>query len=1298
MFDEILRIYTYLVDKNSTDKNDELTNVSNSFDYTDYINKEKEYLNSASFKKDKEFWSELYKTIPEVATIPATQKSNSSSASCSANRLSFNISKTVNDRIVNFCKKNKISAYNFFMAIFAIYIGNIANASDFVIGTPILNRLNFADKHTMGMFVSTVPFRLNLDSNYSFNVFSQDIAQKTLSMLRHQRYPYQNLLESLRKNNPSIPNLYNIVLSYQITKLSCGNLKCSSDWIFNGTSADDLQIHIIDYDNTGSLDILYDYKTEKYSSNDISILHKRINNIIEQVLNNENINIYDIDILTPDEKFKILNLLNNTVSEYPREKNIVDLFEDQVERSPDSIALIFDNQKLTYKELNEKANQLAYYMLNHGMKGKETIGILINRSVELIVGLLAILKIGATYLPIDPEYPESRIKYILENSEASAVLLHTSTINSIDSSAYNSINIDLSSDIYNSKKTNNLGKSINPNDFAYIIYTSGSTGLPKGVIISHQNLTNFIFAMKTQINFAKNKVMVSVTTISFDIFGLELWCSLASGISLVLANKFDLSSPDLLRELCIKNKIKIIQTTPSRYNNLINNSKNLDYFAEFTDILVGGEPLPQKLLTNLKNITSAKIYNVYGPTETTIWSTIKNLSNAEAITIGKPLANTTCYILNKFNNMLPINTPGELFIGGDGVCPGYWKKEDLNKSKFTLSPFKSGETIYATGDLALIDKNYELIHLGRNDFQVKIRGYRIELEEIENKILSLPSIKSCVVLSNDGKSLSCYYVSRKEYSEAELSAYLMQSLPTYMIPSSFIKLESMPLTPNGKIDRKALPKASERQDLSLASTDTEQKISKALSSILRKRQLDINTPFLNLGLDSLSIIRLQTMLLQYNIILSTQDFYQYSTIKALAEKIDNKYNSIIENDDAKIPSEFRHHGNDLDASPNFTEFSGSLNNVFLTGSNGFLGIHVLHELLTSTNNSIYCLVRGRNLDHSTRRLIEAYASYFSDDLAVLIGKRVFIITGDVDKKNFGIDISLFNSYIDKFSTIIHTAAIVKHYGDFENFKNVNINGTENVANFAYSHKKKLIHISSISVSGNYLVKQDNRNLHFSENTLYIGQDYKSNVYVNSKFQAEQIVLSYMKKGLIAQIHRIGILAGRYSDGVFQSKIFENAFYNRIRAIILLGAISDTMLTQEIEFTPVDICAKAIVKLGDNTLCDNKVYHLLDNNLLKTSSLISELKALDYNINILSATEFNKYLHSISQKHDEFLAPIINDISSTSDNLLSLNYNFTVDINSKYTQLYLKHLDFKWPIVDNTYISKLLKYMRHVKFI
>lgn len=624
--------------------------------YLDYITSEQEYLNSEKFNKDKEFWNEIFKTVPEVATIPTFNSNENKSLNCRAKRKQFVIPKETMNLINDFCKENKASAFNFFMAVLSIYLSRVSSLDDFTIGTPILNRSNFKEKQATGMFISTVPFRVSINHELSFAEFLSNISADFSKIFRHQKYPYQYLLEDLRKKDSSIPNLYNILLSYQNVRSNkqTSDINYESSWVGNNFISDDIDIHLYDMNDTGDINIAYDYLISKYSIDDICSIHARFLYIINQVLENNDITLNEIEIVTPDEKKKILYDFNNTSADYPRDKTITQLFEEQVEKTPDNIAVVFEDQKLTYRELNQRANSLASYLRSQKIGRNDIVGIMVNRSLEMIISIVAVLKSGACYIPIDPEYPQDRIEYMLNNSNAKLLLTFKKLENKVTFD--NKLFVELDNELYNSNKDNLI--NINePDDLAYIIYTSGSTGKPKGVMLKHSNINNFIQGMCNVVDFNSEKTIVSVTTISFDIFVLESLLPLQRGLKIVVATENEQNDIRLFNALCLKNNVNIIQTTPSRFQVLISNLNELDYLEGITDILVGGESFPKMLLGKLHQLTHANIYDVYGPTETAVWSTVKNLTNESSITIGKPIANTRCYILDNNKNLLPTLTP-----------------------------------------------------------------------------------------------------------------------------------------------------------------------------------------------------------------------------------------------------------------------------------------------------------------------------------------------------------------------------------------------------------------------------------------------------------------------------------------------------------------------------------------------------------------------------------------------------------------------------------------------------------------
>ena len=883
---ELVSTYTSLINNQPT--------TLGSYSYVDHIIKEQEYMNSTHFVKDKEYWNNVFSSIPETATIPSINKKDLSPSDCVANRETFSFTDELSNNIYKFCTENKISAYNFFMAIYSIYISRVSNLNDFVIGTPILNRANYADKNTFGMFVSTVPLRIDMQNSNSFIDFLQYISQSCMSMLRHQKYPYQNILEDLRKKDSSIPNLYNIVLSYQITKTDSDTISCTSHWVFNGNSSDDLQIHIADYNDSGCFNILYDYKTSKYSNLEISSIHNRICHIIEQVLNNKNILVDDIEIVTEQEKYQLLYEFNNTKTDYPKDKTVIELFEEQVEKTPDNIAVVFEDQKLTYRELNEKANQLARYLIEQGAKPNDIIALCFNKNILFITVILATLKIGGTYLPISPEYPTDRINYILEDSNVRFIFsdLENLYINNnikrinpycIDVSNYNNTNIYIS-------ETSNL---------AYIIYTSGSTGKPKGVMLTHKNLINFLYNFNNCFNnkFSSNDNCLSVTSISFDVSICEIFTPLVFGSSLIIYPKNNLTDIPLLCDIIEKEKITFMYIPPSILTDVSDFLLKNKIKTNINKMLVGVESINNKTLNEYYKINeNIEIVNGYGPTEATICSTFFNYKydNADLIVpIGHPIANSNILITNIFGTIQPIRTPGEICIIGDNISNGYINNSALNKLSFVFSRYNSNQVMYKTGDIGYWDNNGIIHFIGRKDSQVKIKGHRIELNEINNNIKNIPGVLNSITIVNkiNGINALCSYIilENKLLTINALRSILINLLPNYMVPNYILFVDCFELTTNGKIDKDKLPKIfMQHEDNLMPKTKTEIKIVEILENLLNVKNISTNDNFFDLGLDSLIAIKFSIAIYnQFGMNININDIFKYNNIINLSNFIDN---------------------------------------------------------------------------------------------------------------------------------------------------------------------------------------------------------------------------------------------------------------------------------------------------------------------------------------------------------------------------------------------------------------------------
>ena len=863
------------------------------YSYIDYIKSEKEYQKSEKFEKDKKYWEERFQNIPEVATIPGSIKEKNDTNNPDGERKQYQIEKKDIAKIKEYCKENRISLYNFFMAVYAIYIGEIAGLDEFVIGTPILNRTNFKEKQAAGMFINMAPFKINMDEKIGFQEFVKNISTDSMDMLKHQKYSYQALIENLRKRDKNIPNLYNILLSYQITNAQQteGDVKYKTEWTFNGCCAEDMDIQIYDLNDTGSLNVAYDYKTSKYAEKDIEAIHKRILNIINQVIVTKNILLKDIDIVTVEEKEKLLVEFNNTDLEYDENIPFIKYFEEQAEKTPDEIAIVFENKKMTYRELNEKANSLAYLLRENEVTNNTVVGILLERSFEMLISMLAVLKSGGSYIPIASDYPKDRIEYMLEDSEATIILTSQNRRNLADKKL---INVK-DKKIYEEHKENleNISK---PEDLSYLIYTSGSTGTPKGVMLKQKNLSNFYNSMKNIIEYlkdGKNHKILSITTVSFDIFAFETLMSLTSGLTVYLTSENGQKMTSEIERIIKENSVEIMQTTPSVMKFHLENLNNKDSLKSLKYIMLAGEPLSKSLVDKIKEIVpDVTIYNGYGPSETTIFSAVGNATNQEEVTIGTPINNTQIYILNKNKKVLPQGTRGELYISGDGVGKGYMNKEEQTNSNFIPNPFIAGKIMYKVGDLGSFDDKGEITCYGRVDNQVKIRGLRIELQEIEKRIQSVYNIHDCVVVKKvvKGKDALCaYYVERGHVIKSVLKSVLYSKLPEYMVPQYFVKMDQLPHTPNGKVDRKALPDpVIDEKELEIVKPRNaiDKELIKIIEKMLQVDKVGINNTLIELGGDSLTAITLSTKILsKFNVQLNIKDILSNYTIKDMSDYI-----------------------------------------------------------------------------------------------------------------------------------------------------------------------------------------------------------------------------------------------------------------------------------------------------------------------------------------------------------------------------------------------------------------------------
>ena len=1051
-----------------------------------------------------------------------------------------------------------------------------------------------------------------------------------------------------------------------------------------------------------------EYCTKLFKKETIENLFEHYLYMLTDIIENVDAKIKDIDIITPKEN-KLLEKFNATDGEINNDTTAY-LIEKQVDENPNNIAVICEDKVLTYKQLDDKANSLANYLIKIGVKSNDIVCIMTNRSLETIVAMYAVLKAGGAFLNVDPTYPVDRTKYYIESSRSQYVLTQKELKDRVKEIP-NCIEIDLDNNIYQENK-DRPKVNIKMEDLSYIIYTSGSTGVPKGVMLNQVGLTNMAKAMTKALDYlhdGKVHTLLSVTSTPFDIFVYEIIVSLTHGQRIVMANNAEHRNPKLLEKLMEKYNTDVMTVTPSLMKIVYDNRSENSPLRLVKNMVFGGEPLPEKFVKDLKALADdITVFNIYGPSEITVLSNVQNLNGEPEITTGPPIMNTQIHILDKNLNRVPIGVVGEIYISGIQVGVGYLGKEELTNQKFLQNKFGKGR-MYKSGDIGRWTFEGKIQCLGRIDHQIKLRGLRIELGEIENKMEQYPGVSAAIVNKitiNDKDSLCGYYVTdgTSNISELEIKSYLKKYLPQYMVPSYIVHLEKMPYTINRKIDRKALPMPNiEEENFKEEEPDKydndELKLLQIWKNILHLDKINLNDNFFDIGGDSISAIKMQIEALKYNFNFEYADIFKYPTIKELASKKRyNKNNNIQKYDYSEINKILKR--NNLENLKKIQKYN--VKDVLLIGGTGYLGIHILYEYLKYENGKIYCLVRRKNNEEPLIRLQQKIAFYFGNDYYEKNKDRIQVVEGDIVEENLAINSKDYKMLKNNITTVINAGALVKHFGISKLFNDINVKGTENVVEFCKKENKRLIHISTISVSGNgekeETVEETTENINskkiFKESDLYIGQNI-SGIYTITKFEAEKIVLKAIKSGLNAQILRMGNITNRYSDGVFQQNVEENAFAKRLKSFIELGMFPKYLLDHAIELGPVDLCAEAVIKILEyDSNCN--VLHIYNSKLLPIKLLVNTMKELGINIEAVDDETMSRKLKEIL--NDNFKKEILSGIIHDIDSKKRLIYTSNIRVSYDFSEKYLEKIGFSWKNIDREYILKYMNYFKGIGFI
>ncbi|WBW96388.1 non-ribosomal peptide synthetase [Oceanirhabdus sp. W0125-5] len=866
--------------------------------YKDYAQWQNEFFKSEKYNTQKEYWENVFQGETPILNIN-TDYQRPAIQSFEGDRFEFEIDEELSWTLKMLAKETDSTLYMVLLAVYNILLNKYTGQQDIVIGSPIAGRRHAELQNILGMFVNMLSIRSYPSGKKSFMQLLDEIKENTLKAYDNQDYQYEDLVEALNLSKDMSRNpLFDVVFSlsnFDEETIELDDLKFTNIKMENKISKFDLTLDA--YEKENRIVFSFEYATDLFKKQTIQRLSNYYVNILRQITKNPLINILDIEIFTEEEKKKILFDFNDTRMDYDREKTIHELFMEQVEKTPDEIAIVYEHKSITYKELNEKTNQLAELLREHDVRRDEIIGIMAERSIDMIIGILSVLKAGGAYMPIDPEYPIGRIQYMLSDSNSRILLTHNNFQDNIE---YNGQIIDISDEnIYRRdvKKLENINKS---EDLLYVMYTSGSTGNPKGVMLQHKGVVNISKWYKDMFSIEKNKRIIHMANVSFDASIVEIFPFLIYGGTLYIVRKEIALNKKEFINFIDKNNINIAQFVPMTLKELLSDASKP---KSLNKVLVAGDCLEDSLKDKILS-QGYDLSNHYGPTEGTVDS-IATKCEKGITTIGKPIYNTRVYILDKDDKLCPIGASGELCVAGDGLARGYLNKPELTEEKFVENPFSLGEKMYRTGDLACWESDGNITFQGRIDHQVKIRGYRIELEEIETQLLKHNDIKEAVVIdkvdSNGAKYLCAYIVARTKLLIPELKEHISNDLPGYMVPSRFVQMEKMPITTSGKVDRKALPHPENDIDTGTEYVPPtnliEKKLIKIWQEVLDVKNIGINHNFFELGGHSINATVLVSRIHEeLNIEVPFSEIYKSPTIKRLSKYIkksqEKEYTSI----------------------------------------------------------------------------------------------------------------------------------------------------------------------------------------------------------------------------------------------------------------------------------------------------------------------------------------------------------------------------------------------------------------------
>ena len=1199
-----------------------------------------------------------------------------------------------------FCDANGLSANAFFTTAFGLALQSYTSAEDGAVFATIYNGRNDSRlENSVTMLVKTLPMLFVDNPNQPVTEAIAACQSYLLSAMANDIYSFAE-----------ISNAYgikgDILFAYQGDSADGGML-------IGGRNATEIDLELSQAKAGMDIDIFMEgdkvaidcsYDPAQYSAHTVDGLLGMALVICHELTVRATLGQVQLVTAQDEERIRSLHNTDWPVAERPAYR----LVQDQADANPDAVALVACDRTLTYGELNAQANAIAHVLADTGVGPESMVAVLAERNSWAYVMRQAALKAGGAFLPIDPEYPEERVRYILEDSGCRLVLT-TAEVLEQRAELFGDLG-DLELAIVEARHAaaagarDNLNVDVKPQNLAYTIYTSGSTGRPKGVMLTNKNLVNFVDDDDKNHEICgytrRGHASLAIAALTFDFAIMEEFVPLANGMTVVLATGEQILDPAAIAHLMLGNNVDVMSCTPSYMSNMLDSPDFARAVAGLASVDFGAEAFPPALFNKLREVNPGLyIMNGYGPTEATISCTMQVVDGSGDITIGIPNVNVRVATVDRAGRLQPLGATGELAILGEGVGRGYVGRDDLNARSFVRL---LDMPAYRSGDLARIRPDGQIEYRGRMDDQVKLRGLRVELGEIEGVMNSYPGIRMSTVIVIHGQTdyLAAYFTAEGQVDVEALKTHLGSYLTAYMVPQAFMQLDEIPLTANGKVDKKALPAIEAtlaQKEAKQPATELQAKLLGIFQKTLNNENVGVDDNFFEIGGTSLTAAKIMMAAMVDNLPLTYQDIFDAPTVEGLEQVILGKSTGTGEGKATIQPTETAENDEPKDAiqkalqhnTPEFVDDikPGKLGDVLLTGSTGFLGAHMLNELLNSTEGMIYCLVRGQSDVSVEDRLQASMFYYFEMDIRPFIGKRITVIDGDITNAQ-----SLEALEDIDFDTVFNCAASVKHFANFSFLKSINVDGVCKLAELCLKKNARLIHVSTVSVGGD-VIGSDAVEQTLSEDRLEMGQDTISNGYVHTKFLAEQAILDMVgSRGLDAKIMRVGNLMSRQQDGEFQMNFSTNNFMSTLKSYVALECFPVSEMDETDEFSPIDEVAHGILLLA-GTDAKFTVFHVYNSHTVEMGNIIRAMQVSGLNVDVVDDRTFSQRLREAlaDDRINAYVSPLVN--YSLDDDEIRYENPCT----NRFTVKALYRLGFQWSITEMHYLRQAIEMMQTLGF-